>query len=48
MKHSGSPPCEGCGNTFPGHMGTLKITLDDTMEVSLLVEFFSSDVMFGH
>jgi hypothetical protein len=29
-------------------MGTLRITLDDTMEVSLLVEFCSSDVMFGH
>jgi hypothetical protein len=39
---------EGCGNRFQGHMGTLRIILDDTMEVSLLVEFCPSDVMFGH
>ena len=26
MKHSGSPPCEGCGNRFPDHMRTLRIT----------------------
>jgi hypothetical protein len=48
MKHSGYLPCEGCGNRFPGHMETLRIMLDDAMEVSLLVEFCSTDVMFGN
>ena len=34
LKHFGFPPCEICGNRFSDHMGTLRITLDDTMDVS--------------
>ena len=29
-------------------MGTLEVTLDDAMQDSWLVEFCSSDVMYGH
>ena len=29
MKHFGFPPCEGCGNRFPGNVETLRITWDD-------------------